>query len=97
MTETESNMAESVLFFDQFFACNDKDISNMFVDELRLPKDIADLLKWFYIENLGEKEIAHKLNIDERTVRSRLAYARELCRMKAVFWLSHYFASRRTS
>ena len=90
-------MAESVLFFDQFFACNDRDISNMFVDELRLPKDIADLIKWFYIEKMEAKVIASKLNIDERTVRSRLAYARELCRMKAVFWLSNYFASRRTS
>jgi hypothetical protein len=84
---------ENVGFFDRFFNCNDDDICHLFIDELRLPKDMSKLLKSFYIDKTEAKIIADNLNIDERTVRSRLACARDLCMLKMVFWLSNYFAN----
>lgn len=80
-------------FFDRFFNCNDGDICHLFIDELRLPKDMSTLLKEFYVEKKEAKVIANDLNIDERTVRYRLSVARDLCMLKMVFWLSNYFAN----
>jgi hypothetical protein len=95
MTEEtkECKKSDNTGFFDRFFNCNDDDICHLFIDELRLPKDMSKLLKEFYIEKLEIKVIAHNLGIDERTVRSRLAVARDLCMLKMVFWLSNYFAN----
>lgn len=95
MTEEtkECKKSDNTVFFDKFFNCNDDDICHLFIDELRLPKDMSKLLKEFYIEKREIKVIANDLNIDERTVRSRLSVARDLCMLKMVFWLSNYFAN----
>lgn len=95
MTEEtkECRKSDNTGFFDRFFNCNDDDICHLFIDELRLPKDMSKLLKEFYIEKREIKVIANDLNIDERTVRSRLSVARDLCMLKMVFWLSNYFAN----
>jgi DNA-directed RNA polymerase specialized sigma24 family protein len=80
-------------FLDEFFSCNDDDINEVFINELRLPKDVSKLLKMYYIDGKKEKSIAHELGMEERTVRNRIAYARELCGMKVIFWMSNYFAN----
>ena len=91
MEETEKS--EKKWFLDEFFGCNDDDINTMFIDELRLPKDITKLLKMYYIEGKEEKTIANEMSIEERTVRHRIACARKLCGLKLIFWLSSYFAN----
>lgn len=85
-------MTDSVLFFDKFFSCNNEKVGINFLKAMNLPKDVEELLKEYYIDHLEQKEIAEKHNIEERTVRARLAYCRDLCRMKAVGFLSNYFA-----
>lgn len=85
-----------VLFFEEFFACNNKEVGDKFLKAMNLPEDVEDILRDFYVEHLKEKQMAEKHNIDERTVRNRLAYSRDLCRMKAVGWFSQYFAGDKT-
>lgn len=91
MEETEKS--EKKWFLDEFFNCNDDDINTMFIEELRLPKDITKLLKMYYIEGKEEKIIANEMSIEERTVRHRISCARKLCGLKLIFWLSNYFAN----
>lgn len=86
-------MSDSVLFFDLFFKLNDEVVGNKFVDMLHLPPDVAELVRRFYIKGDVEKVIAHDLSIEERTVRKKLSYARDMTRMKAVGWLSSYIMS----
>lgn len=85
-------MTDSVLFFDKFFSYNNEKVGINFLKAMNLPKDVEELLKEYYIDHLEQKEIAAKHNIEERTVRARLAYSRDLCRMKAVGFFSNYFA-----
>lgn len=89
-------MGSKVLFFEEFFECNNKDVGNKFLKAMNLPEDVEDILRDYYVEHLKEKQMAEKHNIDERTVRNRLDYSRTLCRIKAVGWFSQYFSGDKT-
>lgn len=89
-------MSSKAYFFEEFFACNNAEVGNRFLEAMNLPEDVEQTLKDYYVEHLEQKQMATKYGVEERTVRSRLDYARALCRMKAVGWFSNYFAGDKT-
>lgn len=89
-------MSSKVLFFEEFFECNNKEVGTKFLKAMNLPEDVEQTLKDYYVDHLEQKQMAEKYNVEERTIRSRLDYARDLCRMKAVGWFSQHFAGDKT-
>lgn len=81
------------LFFEEFFKCNNAEVGNAFLKEMCLPEEVESILRLYYIEKREQKEIALIFNLDERTIRARLDFARNLTRMKAVGWFSNYFST----
>lgn len=85
-------MKTTVLFFEEFFACNNKDVGNAFLREMNVPEEIEQLIRDYYIDHVPQKVMADKYSCDERTLREKLARARNVVRVKAVGWFSNYFS-----
>ena len=86
-------MKSTVLFFEAFFASNSKDVGNAFLHEMQVPEDIEQLIREYYVEKIPQKIMADMHHCDERTLREKLANARQVVRIKAVGWFSNYFSN----
>lgn len=83
---------QRIITFEEFFAYNNAEIGNNFINAMNLPKDTSNLLKLYYIDKKKQKEIAEILNCEERTVRIRLKSAINLCKIKFIGWISNIFS-----
>lgn len=85
-------MASITLFFEEFFECNSPEVGDRFLKAMCLPKETEELLHLYYVERIEQKELAARFSVEERTIRARLEFSRNMCRQKAVGWFSNYFA-----
>lgn len=69
MTTNEKEIKSTML--ERFLRGSSDEVSYSFLKDLNISKDMWAMLVLRYCHHLLEKEIAGKLNIDERTVRQR--------------------------